>query len=108
MLCSRTPPWLKALVRCSAECRPARKPAPLPVRPREIRGARFKIYVRDHNEITKGQRPRVATNGVVISIQTAIERIVGHPECAGINRHVVGDERAVVGSPRNCAREAGW
>src|ERR1700675_1925955 len=36
MLCSRTPRWLKALAHCSAECRPAREPAPLPVRPREI------------------------------------------------------------------------
>ena len=35
-LSSRTPRWLKALARCSAECRLARRPAPVPVRSPEV------------------------------------------------------------------------
>ena len=32
--------WLKALARCSAECRPARRPAPVPIRSPEIKESR--------------------------------------------------------------------
>src|SRR5712692_5754609 len=60
MLCSRTPPWLKALVRSSAECRPARKPAPLPVRSREIRASSEESVGNRYVRMAAGNSARVA------------------------------------------------